>query len=163
MIASVIRIRRKSWGTNRSGCPLASVSPVPARAVVISSRTAGPAMGPVLAAEPTLEQQRHRRVPDPFVVVVGDHEGDRAAIVADSADDCRQHVGQFGADHQQPFDVGLGRRDLQQRDEFAGGRQRVVDQAVVGEFTEFLDAGVFSWGQPATWCSGLGVSPLPVS
>ena len=52
----------------------------------------------------------------------------------------REHVGQFGADHQQPFGVGLGRRDLQQRDELAGGGQPVLHQAVVGELEQFLDA-----------------------
>jgi hypothetical protein len=65
------------------------------------------------------------------VVVVGDHERDGAVLVADSADDRRQHVGEFGADHQESFGVGFGRRDLQQRDEFTGGWQRVVDQTVV--------------------------------
>jgi hypothetical protein len=44
MIASVISIRRKSCGTNRSGLPLASVIPVLARASLMSSRTAGPPM-----------------------------------------------------------------------------------------------------------------------
>ena len=59
--------------------------------------------------------------------------------VADAADDGGEHVGEFGADHQQPFGVGLGRGDLQQRDELAGGGQPVLDQAVVAELQEFLD------------------------
>ena len=44
MIASVMKILRKSWGTNRSGLPLASVIPVLARASLSSSRIAGPPM-----------------------------------------------------------------------------------------------------------------------
>ena len=35
-----------------------------------------------------------------------------------------EHVGELGADDQQTFGVGLGRGDLQQRDQLAGGRQR---------------------------------------
>ena len=100
-------------------------------------------MGRCLAAEVALEQQ-HRWVPDPIVVVVGRDQWDGAVFVTDPADDGAEHVGQFGADHQEPFGVGFGRRDLQQRDEFAGGGQLVVDEAVVGEFPELLDpnAGV---------------------
>src|SRR5664279_5645787 len=41
----------------------------------------------VLAAEVSLEQQRHRRVPDPFVVVVGRDQRDGAELVAYPADD----------------------------------------------------------------------------
>ena len=55
------------------------------------------------------------------------------------ADDRAEHVGEFGADQQQPFGVGLGRGDLQQRDELPGGGQPVLDQAVMGDFEEFLD------------------------
>ena len=79
-----------------------------------------------------------------LVVVVGHHEGDRAAAVADPGDDGRQHVGEFGADDQEPFGVGLGRGDLQQRDELAGGGQPVLDEAVMGQLGQLLDpdAGV---------------------
>ena len=35
--------------------------------------------------------------------------------------------------------VGLGRGDLQQRDQLAGGGQPVLDEAVVGQFGQFLD------------------------
>jgi len=59
-----------------------------------------------------LEQQRYRRVPYAFVVVVGDHEWDGTVLVADAADDGGEHVGKFGADDQQPFGVGLGWGDL---------------------------------------------------
>jgi hypothetical protein len=43
------------------------------------------------------------------------------------------------AGDQQPLGVGLGRRDLQERDDFPGRGKPVVDQAVVGEFGQFLD------------------------
>ena len=49
------------------------------------------------------------------------------------------HVGQLGADDQQPLGVGLGRGDLQQRDQLAAGWQLVLDEAVVGQLGEFLD------------------------
>ena len=58
---------------------------------------------------------------------------------ADPGDDGRQHVGELGGDDQQSFGVGLGRGDLQQRDQFAGVRQPVLDQAVVRELGQFLD------------------------
>ena len=88
---------------------------------LISSRIVSGRDGAVLDAEAALEQQRHRRVPDAFVVVVGRDAGDGAVLVADPGDDRGEHVGEFGADDQEPFGVGLGRCDLQQRDEFAGG------------------------------------------
>jgi len=44
-------------------------------------------------------------------------------LVADPADDGGEHVGEFGPDDQEPFDVGLGRSDVQQRDQLAAGRQ----------------------------------------
>ena len=56
-----------------------------------------------------------------------------------------EHVGQFRADQQQPFGVGLRRRDLQQRDQLAGGRQPVFGDAVVGQLEQFLAADA---GQP---------------
>ena len=71
--------------------------------------------------------------PEPLVVVVGGDERDGAGGAADAADDGGEDVGEFGADQQEPFGVGLGRGDLQQRDELAGGGQPVLDQAVVGE------------------------------
>ena len=42
-------------------------------------------------------------------------------------------------DHQQPLGVGLGRADLQQRDQFPGGGQPVLDEAVVRQLGQFLD------------------------
>jgi len=139
-----MKILLKSWGTNRSGLPLASVIPVLVRASLISSRTAGAADGVVLCSVMALEQQRHRRVPHPFVVVVGGHQRHCAVLAADPGDDLAEHVGQLGADDQEPLGVGLGRGDLQQRDQLAGGRQLVLDEAVVGQLGEFLDpdAGV---------------------
>jgi hypothetical protein len=43
-----------------------------------------------------LEQQRHGRVVDAFVLVVGDHERDVRLAGADPGDDRRQHVGELG-------------------------------------------------------------------
>ncbi len=54
-------------------------------------------------------------------------------------DDGGQDVGQFGADDQQPFGVGLGRGDLHQRDQLGAGRRGVLDEAVVAELGQFLD------------------------
>jgi hypothetical protein len=94
----------------------------------------------VLDAEAALEQQRHWWVPDAFVSVVGGDAADRAVCASDAGDDRGEDVGEFGADHEQPFGVGLGRRDLQQRDEFAAAREGVLDQAVVAEFGQLFDA-----------------------
>ena len=130
---------RKSWGVKFSGFPLASVSPVPASAAFEQVADPVDRDGPVLDADLALEQQRHRRVPDPFVDVVGDHQRHRAVVAADPADDRAEDVGQLGRDDQQPLGIGLGRGDLQQRDQLAGGGQPVLDEAVVRQFCEFLD------------------------
>jgi hypothetical protein len=95
---------------------------------------------PVLAADAALEQQRHGRVPDPLAHVVGGHQRDRAVRCAEPADDRAEHVGEFGADQQQPFGVGLGGGDLQQRHELAGGGQPVLGDAVVGQLEQLLTA-----------------------
>lgn len=87
-----------------------------------------------------LEQQRGWRHPDVFVVVPGADQRDSAANVADPADDRAEHVGQFGADHHQPFGVGFGRGDLQQGDDLPGGRQPVLDQTVVAQLQHLLGA-----------------------
>jgi hypothetical protein len=44
------------------------------------------------------------------------------AAAADVVDDLGERRGEFRADHQESFLVGLGRRDLQHRDDFASGR-----------------------------------------
>ncbi len=87
-----------------------------------------------------LEQERHRRAPGPFVGVVGGHQGQGGTLAADTADDLGEDLPEFGRDQQQPLRVGLGRRDLQHRHDFAGARQFVGDEAVVGEFGQLLDA-----------------------
>jgi hypothetical protein len=74
----------------------------------------------VLGADAPLEQHRGRRQPEAFVVVVGGDEGDGVAGAPDPADDGAEHVGELGADHQEPLGVGLGRDDLQQRHQLAG-------------------------------------------
>ncbi len=74
MIASVTKILRKSWGEKISGSPVASVSPLAASASMSSLRIARGCEGAVLVADGALEQQRHRRVPDPLPDVVGRHQ-----------------------------------------------------------------------------------------
>jgi len=74
------------------------------------------------------------------VWVVGGHAGHCARWLPDAVDDRCQDVGEFGADDQQSLGVGLGRGDLQQRDDFGAGRRCVLDQAVVAEFGELFDA-----------------------
>jgi len=96
-----------------------------------------------------LEQQRPGRVVDPFVLVVADHQRHGGPVAADPADDRGEYVGKFRGDHQQPLLIGLGGGDLQQRDQLAGGRQPVLDQAVVRQLGEFLDADPFSGGRRA--------------
>ena len=91
--------------------------------------------------------------------------GTVAVPLADAADDGGQHVGQLGADDQQPLGVGLGRRDLQQRDELAGAGQAVLHEAVVGDLQQFLDPDsggsqdLDAWPRPRT--RGLPPSPGP--
>ena len=74
------------------------------------------------------------------MVVVGGDEGDGLAGAADAFDDGAEHVGELGADDQEPFGVGLGRGDLQQRHQLASAGEPVLDQAVVAELDEFLGA-----------------------
>jgi hypothetical protein len=74
------------------------------------------------------------------VGVIGGGEGDGPVGAADPGDDRGQGVGELGTDDEEPFGVGLGRGDGQQRDELAGGGQAVLDQAVVRQLGEFLDA-----------------------
>jgi hypothetical protein len=106
-----------------------------------------------LAAEAALEQQWYRRVPYAFVVVVGDGQRHGAVLVTDPADDGGEHVGELGPDDQEPFFVGLGRGDVQQRDQLPAGRQPVLDQAVMGQLGEFLDPDAFSRGPfLVAWC-----------
>ena len=89
--------------------------------------------GAVLDAEPALEQQRHGRVPHPFVGVVGRDAAQGTVVVADAADDRSEDIGEFGADHQQPFGVRFRRRDLQQRDGFTGAGKGVLDEGCDGK------------------------------
>ncbi len=111
------------------------------------------AQWPVFQAPVPLEQQRHRRVPDLFVVVVGRDQGDAAGGFTDPGDDGGEHVGQFRGDDQEPFGVGLGRGDLQQRNQFAGGGKPVLDQAVMAEFGQLLNTDS---GEPQDFDGGPG-------
>lgn len=97
----------------------------------------------MFGADTALEQQRHRRVPDPLVDIVGGHQRDRTAASSQAADDDGKDVRQFRADQQEPFAVGLGWGDLQQGHDFAGAREPVFGDAVVGQLQELLvaDAG----------------------
>ncbi len=52
--------------------------------------------GLVLEPAAALEQQRHRRVVDPFVLVVGDDQRDATLDVADPADNRGERVGKLG-------------------------------------------------------------------
>lgn len=101
-----------------------------------------------------LEQQWHGRVPDLLVVVVGRHQGDGAVGCTDSGDDRGQDVGQLRGDDQEALGIGLAGGDLQQRDELTGGGKPVLDQTVMGKFSQFLDADP---GQP----KDLNGSPCP--
>ena len=91
-----------------------------------------------------LEQHGHGRGELAFVDVVGDDERDSAGAVPDAGDDGGEHVGEFGRDDQEPFDIALGRGDVQQRDQLPGGGEPVLDQAVVRELCEFLEPDPFS-------------------
>ena len=74
-----------------------------------------------------------------LVPVAAADQGNGSVAAADPADDRAEDVGELGADDQQPFGVGLGRGDLQQRHEFPGVGEPVLDQAVVAELEQFLD------------------------
>ena len=89
--------------------------------------------------------------------VVGGDQRDGAVGAAEPADDGAEDVGQFGADQQQPFGVGLGRGDLQQRHQLAGGGQPVFGDAVVGQLEQFLAADA---GQPQDFDGGEGPERL---
>ena len=56
--------------------------------------------GAVLEPLVVLEQQRHRRVVDPFALVVADDQRHRGPLATDTGDDGGEHVGQFRGDHQ---------------------------------------------------------------
>ena len=144
-----------------------------ARASSSSVATKPPPSDAIFGSGSPLEQQRRRRQPDQFVAVAGADERDGSVGAADAADDGAEHVGEFGADHEQPFGVGLGRSDLQQRHQFAGAGQPVLDQAVVAEFEQFLhpDAGVaehlddrprpervFLVAVEQSWFAGVGIA-----
>jgi hypothetical protein len=103
--------------------------------------------GPVLTEDGALEQQRQGRVPGFLVGVVAGHQRDDAGAVADPADDRAKDVSELGADQEQPFGAGLGQRDLQQRDQLAGGGQPVLGDAVVAELAEFFEPDAFSRGR----------------
>jgi hypothetical protein len=74
------------------------------------------------------------------VDVEGDHQGDGAGLVPDPADDGAEHVRELRGDDQEPLLIGLRGGDMQQRDQLAGGRDGVLDQAVMRELCQLLNA-----------------------
>ena len=87
--------------------------------------------GALLAADATLEQQRQWWKPAAFVVVVGGDQRYDTVGTAEATDDRAENFGEFGADHEETFGVAFRWCDLQQRHDFAGGGQPVLNQAVV--------------------------------
>ena len=108
-------------------------------------------MTPIAASAWLLERQRqrHRRAVYAFALVVGHDQGHVGPLAADPGDDRGQHLRQFRSDHQKPLGVGLGVGDLQQPDQLSGGRQPVLDEAVVRQFGQFFNANPFSMGPPS--------------
>ena len=97
MIASVTKILLKSWGEDQW---FAGGVGEPAGGECVDEQFADRTgcEGSVLVADGALEQQRHRRVPDPFPDVVGRHQGYRTVRCAEAGDDGAEHVGEFRAD-----------------------------------------------------------------
>jgi hypothetical protein len=124
LMASGTKIRRKSRGESVRASPPALVGPVAAGA---DERFLDRGRGEraVFGADVTLEQQRHRRVLDLLADVVGGNQRYRPVGGAQASDDGAEDVGEFRADQQEPFGVGLGRGDPQQRYDCAGGREPV--------------------------------------
>ena len=103
-----------------------------------------------MAAEPNgrfsmrdavLEQQRHRRVPYAFVGVVGDDQGDRA--VRGRGCGCRiaaRTSASSGPMTRSRSSSVLDGAMCSSGMSLAGGRQPVLDQAVMGELGQLLDA-----------------------
>jgi len=99
-----------------------------------------------VGADVMLEQDGHGRGELAFVDVVGDDERDGAGAVPDAGDDGGEHVGELGRDDQEPFDVALGRGDVQRRDQLPGRGEPVLDQAVMRQLGQLLDTDAFSTG-----------------
>ena len=85
-----------------------------------------------------LEQVRQGRPEGPFVAVVARQQRHVSVGALDAAQDAGQHCDEVGVGGHDPFPVGLGRADLQQRHHVSGGGP-VLAQAQVGELEEFLD------------------------
>ena len=139
-MASVMKSLLKSCGVKRSGSPVAgSVRPVRASASSSRSATKLP-----LIAWFSVPVRRWNSSGDGGSQTSSCRSrprtrGTAPSRAADPADDRAEHVGELGADDQEPFGVGLGGRDLQQRHELAGVGQPVLDEAVVAELEQFLD------------------------
>jgi len=112
---------------NLTGCPLSERSA--ASAVAPQDR------GDVLrrqdflaGADPAGEQVRQRGPVELLVRVVSHRQRDLRLGRFRASLDREQHTDQFGVHGDEPFGVGLGRHDVQQRHELAGGRWRVMAQ-----------------------------------
>jgi len=92
------------------------------RAVPYPARGPGPTEGAPLP-QSRMDQRTRERLP-----------------ATDPADDRGQDIGEFVADDQRPLGVSLRRRDLKQRDGLAGTGQRALEEAVMTELGELLDA-----------------------
>lgn len=130
MTVSVEKILRKSCGVNLS------------RAVDVDDAGSAGQVGEKLAdavgwddlqavVGDALEQVRQRRSEGPFVAVVAAQQGHLAVGVLDAADDAGEDRDQVGVGGDDPFRVGLGWTDLQQRHQLPGGSP-VLAQAQVG-------------------------------
>lgn len=95
----------------------------------------GQANGPiryvtVLATHPPLVEEWHRGVPDFFVVIARDSRK-RSVSTSDPGNHRTENVGEFWSHEQESLLIGFRRRNLKERNDVAGCRQFVADDAVV--------------------------------
>ncbi|MFE7975608.1 hypothetical protein [Streptomyces shenzhenensis] len=139
-IASVMNSLRKSCGVNVSGWLLTSASAAVLSARIRQVRTKLRVRAWCSVPWGRWEQERHGRAPDLLEDVVGRHERQGCLSGANPEDDGGEDLAEFRGDQEEAFTVGFRRGDLEHGHDFAGGWQGVGDEAVVGEFKQFLDA-----------------------
>jgi hypothetical protein len=89
---------------------------------------------------PRRREQVRQRLPVGLLVgVVAHRERDVRGTVLSAALDGEQHGDQLGAHGDEAFGVGLGRDDVQQRDQRVGRGRGVVAQRELGELEQLLD------------------------
>src|SRR5690606_7136113 len=100
--------------------------------------------GSRMAAVVPLEQQRSRRGPASFGEVIEGDQWNGSVLLPNSGDDRGYDIGQLRTDDEEAFLVGLGRRDVQQRDDLPCLGVSILDDAVMARFEHLLDpdAGV---------------------